>query len=105
MWKLKKHVYGLKQASRKWYERILKELLNLGVIKLKLDEAFFYWHLNLNGKLCGIIAGHVDDFFWAGTIDFKVQIIRLYVLCSKFRSDLHDSFKFLGLCETNTFRN
>ena len=97
VWKLKKYVYGLKQASRKWYEKMLKELRKLGVTKSKLDEAFFYWHLN--GKLCGIIAGHVDDFFWAGTADFKNQIIDSIRKMFKISSDLQDCFKFfVGCC-------
>ena len=100
VWKLKRHVYGLKQASRKWYERILKELLQLGVLKSKLDEAFFYWHNK--GSLSGVIAGHVDDFFWAGTEHFKQQIIDPIRNMFNISSDLQDSFKFLGLFVNQT---
>ena len=78
----------------------MKELRNLGVTKSKLDEVFFYWHLN--GNLCGIIAGHVDDFFWAGTADFKNQIIDSIRKMFKISSDLQDCFKFLGLYVNQT---
>ena len=100
IWKLKKHVYGLKQASRKWYERILKELLRLGVVRSKLDEAFFYWHDK--GDLCGVIAGHVDDSFWAGTPEFQEKIINPIRKMFNISSDLQDSFKFLGLFVNQT---
>ena len=95
LWKLVKHVYGLKQASRKWYEKVLSELLKLGVCKSKLDEAFFYRHED--GVLSGVIAGHVDDFFWAGNEEFRKKIIDPIRKTFKISSDLQDSFRFLGL--------
>ena len=95
LWKLRKHVYGLKQASRKLYIKVLKELENLGVQKCKMDEALFYWHCD--GKLEGLIAGHVDDFFWCGTDLFQKSVIDEISKIFKISSDLHDSFTFLGL--------
>ena len=73
VWKLRRYVYGLKQASRKWYLKISKELKELGVKMSQMDEAFFYWYHN--GKLSGLVAGHVDDFFWCGSAEFEKQII------------------------------
>ena len=61
LWKLRKHVYGLKQASRKWYNRVSSELEHPGLTKCKMDEALFFWHCE--NVLKGIVAGHVDDFF------------------------------------------
>jgi hypothetical protein len=61
LWKLNKAVYGLREASRKWYDRVKIELEAIGMVKSKYDEALFYWN---NGDACqGIIAIHVDDFF------------------------------------------
>ena len=40
LWKLKKHVYGLKQSSRKWYNAVSAELQKSGLTKCKMDEAF-----------------------------------------------------------------
>ena len=95
IWKLRKHVYGLKQASRKWYIKISNELKNLGVKMCQMDEAFFYWHHE--GQLAGLLAGHVDDFFWCGSEKFRAEIIDKVISRFNISSDLHDSFTFLGL--------
>ena len=42
LWKLRKRVYGLKQASRKWYNKVSSELLKSGLSKSKMDAALFY---------------------------------------------------------------
>ena len=95
IWKLCKHVYGLKQAARKWYNQISSELETLGVKKSRMDEAIFYWHSD--GELNGLLAGHVDDFFWYGVDGFKQHIIDRLMSTFKISSDLHDSSNFLGL--------
>ena len=47
--------------------------------------------------MSGVIAGHVDDFFWAGNEKFKKKIIDPIRKTFKISSDLQDSFRFLGL--------
>ena len=42
LWKLKKCVYGLTDASRHWYLRVAEELSTLGVHKSIYDEAVLY---------------------------------------------------------------
>ena len=95
LWLLRKPVYGLKIASRKWYNKICGELLQLGVQKSKFDPALFYWYNN--DVLEGVLGGHVDDFFWVGTDAFEKQVIE--VICSKFKisTTARDNFPFLGL--------
>lgn len=61
----------------------------------KMDEAFFYWYHE--GKLAGLVAGHVDDFFWCGSAEFERQVIDEITSRFQISSDLHDSFTFLGL--------
>ena len=95
LWKLRKYVYGLKQASRKWYLKISKELKTLGAKMSKMDEAFFFWYHE--GKLAGLVAGHVDDFFWCGSDEFKTNVIDKIMSSFQISSDLHESFTFLGL--------
>ena len=55
----------------------------------------FYLHCEKK-ELKGLVAGHVDDFFWGGERSQEGVIDRLR---STFHisSDLHDSFNFLGL--------
>ena len=43
VWKLKKCVYGLADASRCWYERLSKELQALGGERSTVDNGLFIW--------------------------------------------------------------
>ena len=43
IWKLKKAVYGLNEASRHWYDRVHTELSKTGMIRSKYDEALLFW--------------------------------------------------------------
>ena len=60
VWQLKKCIYGLRDPSCKWYNRVKTYLLSIGLVMSKADPALFYYHDNNN--ITGIIAIHVDDF-------------------------------------------
>ncbi|CAG2208260.1 unnamed protein product [Mytilus edulis] len=60
VWRLNKCVYGLVDASLKWYEKVKATLLDCGGTVSKIDSAVFYWY-NEKG-LTGVLAVHVDDF-------------------------------------------
>ena len=71
--KLKKCVYGLADASLKWYGRVKSFLFQNNGKMSVADPSVFYWH---NGTvLLGIICVHVDDFLWAGVTDFENDIV------------------------------
>ena len=55
---LKKSLYGLKQAGRKWYDMLKHTLTNLGFRVSDADPGVFHAH---NGDHPTIIAIHVDD--------------------------------------------
>ena len=63
---MKKPLYGLNDASRKFWLRIKEVFKNFGLKKLVGDEALYYKH-DENGKLIGLLSTHVDDFSLAGT--------------------------------------
>ena len=44
VWKLNKVVYGLSDASRAWYLRVVNELSKLGERVSISDKALFLWH-------------------------------------------------------------
>ena len=88
-------MYGLKQASRKWYNKVSSELLKSGLTKCKMDEALFYWHCD--NELKGLVAGHVDDFFWSGRKELKSGVMDGLTETFRISSDMHDSFNFIGL--------
>ena len=69
IWKLKKPLYGLNDASRKFWLKIKEVFKNFGLKKLDGDEAMYYKH-DKYGDLMGLLSTHVDDFSLAGTAEF-----------------------------------
>ena len=95
VWKLKKCVYGLCDASRNWYFSVRDELLLNGCYQSSKDLALFYWY---NEKsLAGLFIMHVDDFLWAGTSAFKELVIDR--ICTKFRvgNQMEGNFRYIGV--------
>ena len=73
VWKLNKCVYGLTDASLRWYDRVVDFMCSAKGRKSILDPAVFYWS---NGtQIIGLVAVHVDDFIWCGTQDFETSVI------------------------------
>jgi hypothetical protein len=95
IWKLKKPLYGLDDASRKWWLRI-KEIFKKAGLKIVIgDEAFYYYFED--GKLIGMILTHVDNFFLAGTQKFLSrmgEIIKRDLQISKVEKK---RFRFTGI--------
>ena len=60
IWLLNKCLYGLKDASRQWYLRVKKALLDCHCMQSLQDPGIFYF--KENGVLTGIVGVHVDDF-------------------------------------------
>lgn len=95
LWKLRRTVYGLVDASRSWYLSVRETLINLGCKQSKLDPALFLWYSG--EKLSGMFAMHVDDFIWSGTVAFKDSVISS--LSEKFEigKEAHENFRYIGL--------
>ncbi len=73
LWKLNKCLYGLKDASRQWYFKVVNKLKELGFQKSFCDKGVFF--LIKDNKLIGFIALHVDDFLHAGDQYFNKVIM------------------------------
>ena len=69
LWKLKKPLYGLNDASRKFWLKVKEVFSKMGLKRLEGDEAM-YFKRNKEGDLEGLISTHVDDFNLAGDNDF-----------------------------------
>ena len=69
IWKLKKPLYGLNDASRKFWLKVKEVFGKMGLKKLDGDEAL-YFKKNEEGELEGMISTHVDDFNLAGSEEF-----------------------------------
>ena len=74
VWKLKRCLYGLNDAARKFYDSVVMELKNLGCLQSMSDPALFYY--KKDGNLCGILVSHIDDFLHAGNNTFEEDIMQ-----------------------------
>lgn len=83
--KLKKSLYGLKQASRQWFIKFSITLLHLGFQKSQTDHTLFI--KNINGKYVAVLF-YVDDIIIASKNDD---------LLVKLKSDLSKAFKLRDL--------
>ena len=72
--KLKKCLYGLRDASRRWNLRLDSELKKLGM-KVSYMDRSLYLYFDKHGNLAGIGLLWVDDLVYAGTSEFH-DIIR-----------------------------
>ena len=95
IWRLLKPLYGLDDASRKFWLKVKETLTELGLKTLSGNEAFYYD--NKNGKLLGAVLSHVDDFTVAGEEEFVKRIVK--GVSDKFTMSKaeEDEFRFTGL--------
>ena len=89
VWQLKKCIYGLGDASHKWY------LLSIGLVMSKADPALIYYHDNNN--LIDMIAMHVSDFLWSGTNDFETNFISKLQKTFMIGKENQSIFQYLGI--------
>ena len=95
IWKLRKCIYGLSDASRQWYITLKQEMTKLGVQISKVENGIFYYQNN--GKLIGIMACHVDDLLWGGTDTFKHEIIDKIHSIFKIGKMYSKAFTYVGI--------
>ena len=95
VWKLKKTPYGLVDAGRKWYIKVLKELGKTNGDPSKHDKALFIWRKDNN--LTGMLVAHVDDFLYGGDETFNKQTISQIKLAFDVGNEEERSFKYTGL--------
>ena len=95
LWKLKKCLYGLNDAARKFYLCVKSCLVNLGCKMSNLEPAIFVY--TVADKIEGIILCHVDDFLHGGSAVFERNIIAR--LIEKFKASKQEcgDFKYIGL--------
>ena len=92
--RLKTALYGLSDASLQWFRAVQKALINLGCIQSTGDPALYFKHKD--GKIEGIIATHVDDFLYAGTNKFEMEVICRIKRTFKFGESKEEVFTYVG---------
>ena len=95
IWLLMKPAYGLRDASRCWYQKLKEEILATNCKQSSLDSAVFYYYED--GKLQGAILIHVDDMLFAGSHIFGNRVIsKLKALFTTSREESR-MFTYVGL--------
>ena len=95
IWKLRKSVYGMNDAGRKWFLKVKETLEKLGCSQSKLDHCLF--HFKSSNKLDGILVIWVDNLFYAGNKLFREKVV------SKFGEEFmigrteEETFTYIGL--------
>ena len=96
IWKLKKCVYGLSDASLSWYKRVRQVMSEAGAKTSMVDPAVFYW-LDKVGNVQGVLASHVDDFIWGGSDTFKQTVIPIIRKAFKIGKEESQKFSYVGI--------
>lgn len=96
IWKLKKTIYGLKDAAKAWYEKVKKIVEELGGTKSILDNIVFFWK-NKKNELIGIMCAHVDDFCFGGSEEFQKKVIGGLLGKLKIGAREKRDFKYIGV--------
>ena len=95
VWKLRKAVYGMNDAGRKWFLKLGQTLEEIGCRKSKYDHCLFMYK-NDNG-LQGLVLLWVDDIFHAGTDEFDKTVMQEIFKQFQIGQTEKESFKYVGL--------
>ena len=96
LWKLNKTMYGLKDAPREWYLKVIEVMNELKAQKSTIDDAVFYWK-NGDGDLIGVCSCHVDDFTIAADDDKLAEVQNGIKRKLKVSSESEGLFKYIGI--------
>ena len=88
-------MYGLNDASRKWFKNVEAELKKLGCTQSKLDPAVFTYCSG--GQLNGVILLHVDDFLHIGVWCFQQHVICNIRKVFQAGKTQQGDFRYIGL--------
>ena len=100
IWKLRKAVYGMNDAGRKWYFKLEETLTKLNCQKSKLDHCLFV--SRSDQSLQGIILIWVDDIFYAGTQLFEENVMKEVSKQFMIGRTEEETFVYIGLNITTT---
>eukprot|EP00253_Pinus_taeda_P004924 PITA_04924 len=93
--KLVKSLYGLKQASRAWYEKLTEHLLKLNFNHFDLDDATLF--VKKVGKTIVYLVVYVDDLLMTGNNESYIASIKKELGKSFEITDLGYAHYYLGI--------
>jgi len=92
--KLKKSLYGIKQASRQWFSKLSTTLVSLRYQQSKNDYSLF---INKSSTYITIAAVYVDDIMLTGSSQTEIALIKKHLHSCFGIKDLGRLHYFLGL--------
>ena len=95
VWKLRKPLYGLNDAGRRFWLRVKKLLKENGYESIKGDEAFYV--KRKQGVFAGMLLLHVDDFLMAGSESFVKETTDMFESNLEISKIEDNCFRFVGL--------
>ena len=95
IWKLRKAVYGLKDAARSWYDSLMAILKTTGGRKSTVDPTIMMW--KEKDKLIGVMCVHVDDLCYGGNEEFNEKVINKIREKIKVGTEENSVFKYIGI--------
>ena len=103
VWKLKRPVYGLADASRGFYINQSTKLVDFGMEVCKVDPAFFFYHGDGSTMdshyrdLSGMVATHVDDSLNAGDARYRNDVEGPMTEVFEYGSHENLPFRYVGI--------
>lgn len=74
--RLRKSLYGLKQASQQWFQKLHHTLLSMGYQQSKCDYSLF---INYSSSHITIVAIYFDDIIITGSNTTKVTLVKAHL--------------------------
>ena len=96
LWRLKVALYGLDDASLRFYQKVASTCEELKLTQSKLSPAFFY-RLDEDGKIEGVLGTHVDDFLHGGSDAFEKNVTNKLDSVFQMGKTASKQFKYVGL--------
>jgi len=101
VFRILKAIYGLLHAPRCWYQKLDSVLVDQGWVKCRLEPCV--WKLFQNGKLQGLVGGHVDDLLICGDLENqyfcqKIDLLRQAFPFGSWKNAQKESLTFCS-CE------
>ena len=99
IWKLKKPVYGLKDAARGWHLALDNKLQEAGCDKCFVDPAMYLNFEAVNEKkhIQGIVLSHVDDLLYGGNKHFDKSVMQAVRASFEFSEEESEKFRYIGM--------
>ncbi|CAL1400086.1 unnamed protein product [Linum trigynum] len=92
--RLRKSIYGLRQASRNWYQKFTQALLELNFVQSRADHALFTYR---RGAIFVVALIYVDDVILTGNDMSFIQCVKDFLNDRFTIKDLGDLKYFLGI--------